>query len=134
MLAGLAAAVAVVVLLPLAFCCFCPKKSGSAKKAKKRSKAKGEESPATAEDSAKADEPILIKKQKKAKASDEEIDAKKAEAVRRKECIHRSFRCVSDISRHICRTRDWCIRTNSASCVVFMLVWMQSFGYGRFKP
>eukprot|EP00435_Cladocopium_sp_Y103_P025393 s3572_g6.t1 len=86
MLAGLAAAGAGVVLLPLAFCCFCPKKAGSAKKAKKKSKAKGgEDSPAADADAAKADEPVPLKKQKKAKASDEELDAKKAEVNRRKE-------------------------------------------------
>lgn len=86
MLAGLAAAGAGVVLLPLAFCCFCPKKAGSAKKAKKKSKAKGgEDSPAADDAATKADEPVPLKKQKKAKASDEELDAKKVEVNRRKE-------------------------------------------------
>ncbi|CAJ1416585.1 unnamed protein product [Effrenium voratum] len=65
MLAGLLAAAAVVVLLPLAFCCICPRKAGQSKKAKKKSKAKsnGEESPAAEESKAQAEEPIPIKKQ-----------------------------------------------------------------------
>ncbi|OLQ01553.1 hypothetical protein AK812_SmicGene15693 [Symbiodinium microadriaticum] len=89
MLAGLAAAGAVVVLLPLAFCCICPRnKAGPSKKTlKKKAKSRNnlsDESPA-AEDMKAAEEPMLIKKQKKAKASDEEVEAKKAEQARRKE-------------------------------------------------
>mmetsp|Transcript_59914 Transcript_59914/g.140154 ORF Transcript_59914/g.140154 Transcript_59914/m.140154 type:complete len:185 (-) Transcript_59914:122-676(-) len=89
MLAGLAAAGAVMVLLPLAFCCICPRNKGgpSKKTLKKKAKSRSnlsDESPA-AEDMKAAEEPMLIKKQKKAKASDEEVEAKKAEQARRKE-------------------------------------------------
>lgn len=74
------------VLYSLLDLLFCPKKAGSAKKAKKKSKAKGgEDSPAADDAATKADEPVPLKKQKKAKASDEELDAKKVEVNRRKE-------------------------------------------------